>query len=356
VKTFIFVLAVAAATVTTPVAEAQSIATEADVTTGFSTEDNISAVASQLRVFGEVKPRIQFSVEGTWARRSADTTDAFGAAYPYGNRVELSEAYGERTFVRGAAVTSIRAGQYRSPFGIYSRADYGYSGFLRGPLVRYEGYWSVMNTMLERGVDIVVGTPRFSVETSLGVPADNGDLPRRSGLDTVIRAQGYFKDFVVGVSHINSEGYAPAFYGTQGRMDFTGLDARWMRDGVQLRGEWMFGQPWDGPTTKGGYVDASIHPPFLGPVTVVLRTEQLNYISNSPFTWHDTPGFLTWQGRRQTVGGRIHLPGNLTAQLNLIRQSEWLAYPDRTAFDVALTYSIRAHNQKIARPRSDQER
>jgi hypothetical protein len=60
--------------------------------------------------------------------------------------------------------------------------------------------------------------------------------------------------------------------------------------------------------TNGGYVDAIIHRPFLGPMTIVVRTEQLNYISNSPFTWHDTPGFLAWQGRRQTVGGRIHLP------------------------------------------------
>jgi hypothetical protein len=48
-----------------------------------------------------------------------------------------------------------------------------------------------------------------------------------------------------------------------------------------------------------------------------------------------------WQGRRQTAGGRVRLPGGLTAQVNVMRQSDLLARFGRTAIDMALTYSVR---------------
>ena len=325
-------------------AQTPSITAEVDLTSGYSTEDRLRAVFTQLRAFGEVQPKLQFNVEATWARRSEDTTDAFGAAYPYAGRVQMSEAYAERTFQRGSTVTSIRGGQYRTPFGIHSRADFGYSGFLRAPLVRYEGYWSVVNTMLERGVDVVVGTPRLSLEVSVGTPGDiTTTLRRRAGLDGVVRAQAYYKALVVGASHINSNPYVPAQI--PGRMTLSGIDARWTLGGVQVRGEWMVGQPWDGPKTKGGYLDATVHRPFMGPLTVLFRTEQLNYLSDQPFAWHGTDGWTNWRGRRQTAGGRVRLPGGITAQLNVFRHSPTVAYEDddRTAVDVGVTYSLHGH-------------
>ena len=323
-------------------APAQSLVTEVDFTTGYSSEDNLKAVAAQLRLFGDVGSGIRFNVEGTWARRSAQGGDQFGAAYPYGDRVQLSEAYAERTFQRGQGLVGVRLGQYRTPFGISGRSDYAYGGFLRAPLLRYEGYWSVTNNFLERGVDVIVGTPRLSVEASLGVPEDLGTMKRRPGLDRVVRVQGYVQDLVLGVSHINAEPNMPSF--AKGRMSFTGVDARWTRNGVQLRGEWVSGQPWDATATHAWYLDAIVHRPFMGPVTAVFRSEQLNYSAVRPFTYQNTPGFTTWQGRRQTAGGRVRLPGGLIAQVNLLRQSDLLARYGRTALDVALTYSIRLHS------------
>ena len=58
----------------------------------------------------------------------------------------------------------VRGGQYRTPFGIYSRSDYAYQGFLRAPLIRYDDYWSISNNFLERGVNVVAGGPRLQVE------------------------------------------------------------------------------------------------------------------------------------------------------------------------------------------------
>jgi hypothetical protein len=316
------------------------VVAEVDFTTGYSSEANVKAVAAQIRLFGEVKSGIRFNVESTWARRSVNATDAFGAAYPYGDRVQLSEAYGERTFQRGVGLVGVRVGQYRTPFGISGRGDHAYGGFLRAPLLRYDGYWALTNDFLERGVNVVVGTPRLSVEASLGVPADIGTFnTRRPGLDRVVRVQGYVQDLVLGVSHINSEPNAPSY--AKGRLAFTGLDARWTRGGVQLRGEWIIGQPWDNTSTGGWYVDAIVHRRFMGPVTAVFRSEQLDYTAVRPFEYQGTSGLNAWMGRRQTAGGRVRLPGGLTAQLNVIRQSDLLAKYGRTAIDMALTYSVR---------------
>lgn len=340
-RNFIIVLVAIGSVAFTAPAQAQtSLTTELDLTGGYSTEDRVNAAAAQLRVFGEAMAGIRFNAEATWARRSGDETDAFGAAYPYGGLVQMSEAYAERTFQKGPGLVGVRVGQYRSPFGIYSRNDHAYSGFLRAPLIRYEGYWGLTNNFLERGADVVIGTPRLSLEVSLGAPKDLGIFQRRPGLTSVVRVQGYYRNFIVGASHINSTPYGAATY-AHGQMDFSGIDARWMRDGVQVRGEWLHGQPWDGPTTNGWYVDAIVHRVFMGPVTAVFRTEQLNYGSPKPFTYYGETGYTAWQGRRQTAGGRVRLPGGFTAQVDVLRHSHELAHYGPTSVDMALTYSLR---------------
>jgi hypothetical protein len=320
-------------------AQGQSLITELDLTTGFATEDRVAAGAAQLRGFGEIQG-VRFNLEGTWGHRSENDTDAFGAAYPYGGRMDLSEAYAERTFQPGPGLIGIRVGQFRSPFGMSHRTDHAYSGFLRAPLIRYDGYWALTNGFRERGATVVAGTPRLSVEASVGTPGDLGIATRRSGVDGVVRVQGYYKNLIVGVSHINSNPYGPESW-AHGRLSFTGVDARWAHRGVQLRGEWIAGQPWDGPDTDGGYMDATVHVPFMGPVTAVFRSEWLNYFSEYPFSWHGQDGYTEWHATRLTAGGRIRLPGGFTAQIDVLRQSKELAYHARTGLDVALTYSIR---------------
>lgn len=325
-------------------AQTQSLATEVALTTGFSSEKAVSAAAGQVRVSGETVSRIQFNVEGIWADRTSDDTDAFGAAYPYGGRLQVGEAYAERLFHRGRALVGVRAGQFRSPFGISNRSDHAYGGFTRAPLTRYDGYWAVTNTFLERGVDVVAGTSWLSVEARVGVPGDLGTARRRSGIAEVVRVQSHIGAIVVGASHIGSRPYRLEAM-APGRMRFTGVDARWMQSGVQLRGEWMVGQPWDGPRTNGFYLDALVHRPFMGPVTAIFRTERLRFDSPLPFPWgnegelHDL-----WLGGRHTVGGRVRLPAGFTAQMALIRQSgEMAEYTRGSVLDLSLTSSVRRH-------------
>ena len=322
-----------------PRARAQSLSVEFDGTTGFSTEGDTAAGAAQLRLFGDIARDYRINVEATWADRTADVSDAFGGAYPYGGQISLSEAYVERMFRRNSLLLGVRGGQYRTPFGIYTRSDHAYQGFLRAPLVRYDDYWSVSNNFLERGLNVVAGTPRLQVEASVGTPGDIGEARRRGGLSATIRGQAYDKSLVVGVSRISSRPYAPARFAT-GRLSFTGVDGRFAQGGVIVRGEWIHGRPWSAPETTGWYVDGFVHRRFMGPVTAIVRAERLKYASPRPFTYHDET-FTEWVAHRQTVGARVRLPAGFTAQIGVLRQSPLLARNSRVSLDMAMTWSLR---------------
>jgi hypothetical protein len=313
------------------VAYSQSVGVEFAETGGYSTEQ-VAALATQLRAFGELAPpRLRFNVEVAWAMRSAENSDVFGAAYPYDGGIKVIEAYGERTFLPGRGLFGIKAGRYRTPFGISSGSDHAYNGFLRAPLIRYDGYFALSNNFLEQGVDVIVGTPRLSFEASVGAPGDVGTARRRSGLDTVLRGQGAFGSMIVGVSHIDTRPYqSPRF--AQGHAVFTGIDVRWMRDGVQGRGEWIAGRPFDGTTTTGGYADVIVHRPGMGPFSPVLRVERLSYEAPPPFAM---------AAQRYTAGTRIRIVDRLTAEIALVHHTRHLPQRRPTALDVGLTYSLR---------------
>ena len=321
----------AAALMHASVAPAQPVAVEASQSGGYSTEE-IAAVATQLRAFGEVTPaRVRFNVEAAWGTRSAEGSDVFGAAYPYDGPLQIIEAYGERTFLPGRALFGAKAGRYRTPFGISSASDHAYLGFMRAPLIRYNDYWALSNTFLEHGVDVIAGTPHLSLEASVGVPADVGETIRRPGLNTVLRGQSAFGPMIVGVSHIRTQPYQnPRF--AHGDAVFSGIDVRWMRDGVQARGEWIAGRPFDDRSTTGGYLDLIVHRPSMGPVTAVLRAERLVY---------DAPPPRAMAAERYTAGTRIRILDQLTAQVALVHQSEQIPQRRPTALDLGLTYSIR---------------
>jgi hypothetical protein len=309
----------------------QSVEVEADVTVGYST-DGVSAAATQIRLFGEAGSRLRIYVEGAWAGRSHDDeTDAFGAAYPYGNRVQAIETYAEGLFRPRGALIGVRAGRFRTPFGIYGRSDYAYSGFLRAPLIRYDGYFALSNNFLEHGAELIAGIPQLYVATSVGVPADAGSARRRSGVDSVSRIQGYYGPWIVGVSRINTTPYLPERF-ARGRSVFTGVDLRWTHAGVQVVGEWITGRPFDGTRTDGWHADAIVHRKGMGPVTAVWRSEALDYDAAPPRARH---------AQRHTAGARVRLLRNLSAQINVLHQTGDLSESSATALDVAVTYSVR---------------
>jgi hypothetical protein len=312
-------------------ASGQTLAAEMAIGAGHSTEAHASAAATQLRVFGDLNRWMHFYAEGAWGATSENDVAAFGAAYPYSNRVQIVESYVEAIGRSDRGVAGVKVGRYRTPFGISSGSDQGYTGFVRAPLVRYDGYFALSNGFLEHGIDVVAGVPQFTVEASIAAPAGVGEADRRSGLDTVLRAQSYLGGLVAGISYIRTQPYqSPRF--ARGRARFTGVDLRWMRSGVQLRGEWMTGRPFDGTSTTGWYADLIVHRVGMGPVTAVARVEELDYEAVSPFDM---------SARRQTVGARVRVLQPLVLEANLTHQTGGAAGRATRALDVGLTYSVR---------------
>jgi hypothetical protein len=238
--------------------------------------------------------------------------------------------YGEKIFRGRRFLAGVRGGRYRTPFGIHARSDHAYSGFLRAPLIRYDGYWALSNNFLEGGADVFVGTPSLQFETSIGIPQDVGASVRRRGLDRVFRVQGYRGALVAGVSHVRSRTYVNRSF-AHGDAVFTGVDLRWMVAGTQIRGEWITGQPFDGPSTTGWYVDAIVHRPALGPVTLVGRIEELDYDAGRHSSYR----------KRYTAGARIQMARAVAGQINATH-GRGAAHGRGTALDVALTCTLRS--------------
>jgi hypothetical protein len=308
---------------------AQSLTTEAAMTGGVST-DGGAAASTQVRAFGEAPRGLRYYAEAAWAETGSQS-DAFGAAYPYGGRVQAIENYVEWFADTPRVVAGVRGGRFRLPFGISSGSDHGYNGFLRAPLLRYDGYYALSNNFLQHGVDVLAGIPQLTLEASVGRPADVGTAIRRPGADTTVRVQAALAGAIVGVSHVRTRPYfSPRF--AFGRMEFTGVDVRWMRDGVQLRGEWIGGQPFDGTSTTGWYADVIVHRRAMGPFSAVARVEQLDYDTTPEHALH---------AKRQTIGTRVHIANGLTAQVNLLHHTGLLYQPRRVSMDIGITYSVR---------------
>jgi hypothetical protein len=312
-------------------ASAQTATAEVDVTVGNSTE-NVQAASSQVRLFGNAVAGWEYFAEASWAQQwSKEESDAFGSAYPYDKRLRLSEAYVERTLLHGPYLAGVRAGQFRTPFGLSGRSDQGYNGFTRAPLIRYPGYWALSNNNLEGGVSVVAGAPRLFAEASVGAPRDQDEeYQRRGGVDTTVRVQGTVGALIVGVSHVQTQ--PSKFYSfASGTTTFTGVDVRWMYDGVMLRGEWIDGHPFNGTRTYGGYMDALVHRPAMGIVTAVFRAERLDYVAG---THSSTP-------RRYTTGARVRLSSFVSGQVNFVREPSDQRLPSISALDFSVTFSGR---------------
>jgi hypothetical protein len=335
------------ATLASAPAHAQiTVAAEFDVTAGYSGEE-VRAAASQLRLFGQAPAGIDFFVESAWGDRWAGDapvlggsvsgadpmgTDVFGAAYPYRGRTQLIEAFAERHFRPGGALLGVRGGRFRTPFGIYSRSDYGYSGFARPPLIRYDGYFGLSNNWLEDGAMFTAGVPQLFVEVSVSRPHDVGFAVRRRGTDATVRVQGYHGQFVLGASYMQSNPYMPLRFAA-GRQAFGGIDMRWAHpSGLQARGEFLKGQSFTGVSTAGFYVDGILHREGMGPFTALVRGEWIDYTAPSP---------RARESRRLTLGTRVRLPGPVTVQLNYLRQRGDLPHIKKQSIDISATYSLR---------------
>jgi hypothetical protein len=204
-------------------------------------------------------------------------------------------------------------------------------GFLRAPLVRNSYYWALSNNYLETGASVIGGTTWLSAETSGGVANDQDEYARRGGLNAVARLQTSHGSWIAGVSYIHTRPAKSRPF-AKGYTDLGGVDLRWMKSGVQVRGEWMAGRPFNGTAVRGGYADVLVHRPTMGPITAVARIERADYLARA---FSEYP-------RRYTAGVKVRLTQNLTAEINEVHQPyDVVSDPGHTSLDFGLTYTFR---------------
>lgn len=310
-------------------AAAQTVAVEVTQSAGTSSE-SIDFAAAQARVFAEPWRGWRITTEASWGARSRPESDVFGTAYPYAGRLDVIEAFAE-WFRRGDGVRAVRAGRYRLPFGLSSASDHAYIGYLRPPLIRYGDYYALSSGYLEHGVDALVGVGRVSIEASVGRPADVGVARRRPGTTGAVRGELALGPMILGASMVDTTPYLPATFAL-GRAHYTGVDLRVMRRGVQVRGEWLDGRPFDGTTTRGGYLDLIVHTRWMDRVTALGRAETLDY---------DTIPRFALNSHRVSGGARVRLFRGVAVALGVSHQLGQMTQRRRTAIDTAITWAWR---------------
>ncbi len=310
-------------------ASAQTAAVEVVQSAGGSTE-SLAAAGVQVRGLAEPVRGLRLRLETAWGNRTEGESDVFGTAYPYEGRTDVVEAYAE--WLRdGRGLRAVKAGRYRTPFGLSSASDHAYIGFLRPPLIRYADYWALSSGYLEHGLDVLMGAPQFSVEMSVGRPGDVGEAIRRPGWTGALRAEGSGGPWIVGASFVDTMPYEPAMW-APGRTRFGGVDARWMQAGVQVRGEWLFGQYSDEASTTGGYIDAIVHTRVMGRITALARAERLNY---------DTVPMYSLATHRYTTAMRVRVWEGLSTSLGITHQRGQQTQSRPTAVDLGLSWALR---------------
>ena len=236
----------------------------------------VAAAATQVRGLRRLKAGVRFYLEGAWAR--ARTTRPMRSAPPI-----LTAACGSDRDVRRAAVHA-RQGPGRHPGGPVPHAVRDRQP-QRPRLFRISSSAADSLRRLLRAVEHVSRARRRRGRGRAAAVC--GSEPGRARRCRRRRRGGPGSTPSFGCRAIAARGSSasatsersptqPASF-ARGRAEFTGVDVRWMHDGVLVRGEWITGQPFDGTTTDGWYADVMLHRAAMGPVTAVLRVERLDY-------------------------------------------------------------------------------
>ena len=243
------------------------------------------------------------------------------------------EIYAERYFRPRGAMLAVRAGRFRMPFGIYNRSDHGYSGFLRPPLIRYDGYFGISNNWLEDGAMFTAGAAATVRRSQRQPPArrrirrsarrarhvdPRARLPRTVRRRRKLRAQQS-----VSVAAICRR--TPGVLGRRCAM------------GASVRTAGARGIP-EGPFVRGRVDNRLVCRRHRAPA----RNGAVHGGRPRRSRWTTRlPAPRDRRAKRLTLGTRVRLPGPVTLQLNYLRQHGDLPRLKSHSIDFSATYSFR---------------
>jgi hypothetical protein len=181
--------------------------------------------------------------------------------------VELYEAYGEWE----AGRQRLRLGRFQVPFGIYNRSELYYVGLVYDPLIRYYPFQGPHLEDSANGLEYLRSEGPWQVEAALFGRGSEVGAVVPTGHEGALRIQRYTGSLILGLNAFLTR-VGEAETGYHGRAHFFGVDFRFSRPTLILRGEVVVGHV-PGGSPEGFYLDALYHPARLGRLTLVGRTE-----------------------------------------------------------------------------------
>jgi hypothetical protein len=208
--------------------------------------------------------------------------------------VEVYEAFGEWELGRNR----LRLGRFQTPFGIYNRSELYYVGLVYDPLIRYYPYPGPHLEDSVNGLEYLRSVGLWQVEAALFGRDSDVDAVVPRGDEGSVRIQWYSGRLILGLNAVRTRAEEETGYG--GEAHFFGVDFRYSRPGLILRGEVVAGHV-PGSSPEGFYLDALYHPVWLSRVTLVGRTEAvrgqpmnggLHQRETVGLKWEVTPGIV----------------------------------------------------------------
>jgi hypothetical protein len=204
---------------------------------------------------------------------------------------ELAEAYAEWNSGR----QRVRLGRFQVPFGIYNRSELYYVGLVNPPILKgyLGGEYQVGRS--EHGLGSLLASGRWQLEAGLFAERGGWRAVVPSGGEGSLRLQYYANSLILGLSGLCQQGIDPES-GVDGTARFVGLDFRFSRPSLILRGELVSGTA-PGGYPRGFYLDVLYRPAALRVVTLVGRVESARGLSGESSYWRETVGFKWELGR-----------------------------------------------------------
>lgn len=199
----------------------------------------------------------------------------------YGNRRYGNLLPQQATLEKQWGLQRLQAGIVRIPFGIYDTRETYASGLIDYPLPRSDYAYNSVDWGAP-GVAWSGGSATAQVEAAYFNGRATGLWGNANPVGGIaLRAQTYIKGLILGVSRW--DGFSVTELGKPQRQDIheTGLDWRFTRPHLLVRGEFLFGSFGDDHTT-GSYVDVYYHLPKFAKWTLVGRVETLKPGGDDP--------------------------------------------------------------------------
>lgn len=208
----------------------------------------------------------------------------------------------------------LQLGVIRLPFGIYDYRETYASGLIDYPLPRVDYGLNSVDWGVP-GIRLVTGGQKLQLEAATfegrgaGVWSNTNNVGGAAG-----RVQTYVGDLILGVSHWDGFFDTNFRRNMRRRVHVSGLDIRFTKPHLLLRGEYLFGNMGSGDM-HGWYLDAYYHLPKYDRWTLTARVEALR------------PGPKMALGKQLTLGVRYTLDPNWILSVNWRKNNGDKFYP-----------------------------